>query len=204
MISFKNKKVIILDLDGTIVDLAADWHNLKQILSDRYTNIYGESCEFKHISACLDYIVEKEDEEELKNFFKIIEEYEMRNIDENKEIRETIFFINNLELFGVPKDIKLAIFSLNTRKTIINSLTLAKIFKKFDYIIGREDIRKWKPNPDGLLRIRDHYGIKKNEMIYFGDLQKDLKTGKNAGIESYLIDEIINLVHKKRAEMKIT
>jgi HAD superfamily hydrolase (TIGR01549 family) len=128
----------------------------------------------------------------------------MRNIDENKEIRETIFFINNLELFGVPKEIKLAIFSLNTRKTIINSLTLAKINNKFDYIIGREDIRKWKPNPDGLLRIRDHYGIKKNEMIYFGDLQKDLKTGKNAGIESYLIDEIINLVHKKRAEMKIT
>jgi HAD superfamily hydrolase (TIGR01549 family) len=83
-------------------------------------------------------------------------------------------------------------------------LTLAKIYNKFNYIIGREDIRKWKPNPDGLLRIRDHYGIKKNEMIYFGDLQKDLKTGKNAGIESYLIDEIINLVHKKRAEMKKT
>ena len=204
MISFKNKKVIVLDLDGTIVDLAADWHNLKQILSDRYKIVYGESCKFKHISACLDYIVEKEDEKELKNFFKIIEEYEMRNIDENKEIRETIFFIDNLELFGVPKDTKLAIFSLNTRKTIINSLTLAKIYNKFDYIIGREDIRKWKPNPDGLLRIRDHYGIKKNEMIYFGDLQKDLKTGKNAGIESYLIDEIINLVYKKRAEMKKT
>jgi HAD superfamily hydrolase (TIGR01549 family) len=204
MISFKNKKIIVLDLDGTIVDLAADWHNLKQILSDRYTKIYGETCEFKHISACLDYIVEKEDEKELKNFFKIMEEYEMSNIDENKEIQESIFFINNLELFGVPKEIKLAIYSLNTRKAIINSLTLAKIYNKFDFIIGREDIRKWKPNPEGLLRIKEYFGVKKSEMIYFGDLQKDVETGKNAGIESYLIDEIINLVNKKRAEMKIT
>ena len=204
MISFKNKKVIVLDLDGTIVDLAADWHHLKQLLSDRYTKIYGEDCEFKHISACLDYIVEKEDERELENFFEIIQHYEMKNINDNKEIKETIFFINNLELFGVPKSIKLAIFSLNTRKTIETSLKLAKIYHKFDYIVGREDIRKWKPNPDGLIKIQEHFGINKSEMIYFGDLKKDLKTGENAGIQSYLIDEIINLVHKKKEEMKIT
>ena len=201
MISFKSKKVIVFDLDGTIVDLAVDWQHIKNILSERYSKIYGETCEFKHISACLEYVVEKKDERELKNFFKILEDYEMKDINKSKEIKETIFFINNLKLFEVPKDTKLAIFSLNTRKAIISSLKLAKIFDKFDYIIGREDIRKWKPNPDGLLKIKKYFGVENKDMIYFGDLKKDLQTGKNAGIDSYLINELIKMVKKKRQEM---
>ncbi len=201
MISFKSKKVIVFDLDGTIVDLAVDWQHIKNILSERYSKIYGETCEFKHISACLEYVVEKKDERELKNFFKILEDYEMKDINKSKEIKETIFFINNLKLFEVPKDTKLAIFSLNTRKAIISSLKLAKIFDKFDYIIGREDMRKWKPNPDGLLKIKKYFGVENKDMIYFGDLKKDLQTGKNAGIDSYLINELIKMVKKKRQEM---
>ncbi len=204
MISFKNKKIIVFDLDGTIVDLAVEWRFIKRILSQRYSKIYGEECEFKHISACLDYVVEKKDERELKNFFKILEEYEMKNINDSNKIEETIFFINNLQLFGLPRDSKLAIFSLNTRRSIVKSLELAKISDKFDYIIGREDIRKWKPNPDGLIKIKEYFGVENKEMLYFGDLQKDLRTGKNAGIESYLINELKELVNKKRESMNLT
>jgi len=201
MISFENKKIIIFDLDGTIVDLTADWHYIKEIMSERYSKIYGEKCEFKHISGCLDYVVDKKDERELKNFFKILEDYEMKNINNTKKIEETIFFINNLQLFGVPKKAKLAIFSLNTRKAIIKSLKLAKIYDKFDYIVGREDIRKWKPNPDGLLKIKEYFRVESKDMIYFGDLKKDIKTGHNAGVESYLIEEIIKMVKEKRRAM---
>lgn len=202
MISLKEKRIIIFDLDGTIVDLNVDWDYLKQILSERILEIYGKKCEFIHISACLDYITERKDEYELKNFFKIIEKYEMKNISESKKIEESIFFINNIELFEVPKDIKLAILSLNTRKTIITSLKLFNIYNKFNYIIGREDIRKWKPNPDGLLKIQNHFGVKKKDMVYFGDKQKDIKTGENADIDSYLIEDLIELVRKRKEEIE--
>jgi len=201
---FKHKKVIVFDLDGTIVDLAVDWRFIKRILSQRYSKIYGEECEFKHISACLDYVVEKKDERELNFFFKVLEEYEMKNINDNNEIEQTIFFINNLNLFDVSIDTKLAIFSLNTRKAIIKSLKLAKIYNRFDYIIGREDLRKWKPNPDGLIKIKEYFGVANKDMIYFGDLQKDLQTGKNAGIDSYLINELIEIVNKKREDLNLT
>ncbi len=204
MISFKKKKVLVFDLDGTLVELAADWHHIKKALSDRYFKIYGEKCEFKHISGCLDYVVEKKDERELNNFFKVLEDLEMRNINDNKEIDESLYFINNLKVFGVPKETKLAIFSLNTRKVIIASLKMAKIYDNFDYIVGREDIRKWKPNPDGLLKIMEYFGVDNEDMIYFGDLLKDIKTGNNAGVESYLIEEIINMVKKKRQEIDMS
>jgi len=201
MLSFKKKKVIIFDLDGTIVRLPVNWSHLKKLLTKRYNDVYGETCEFVHITACLDQVVDKDDEAELQNFFNMLEDYEMKTINDNENVKESIFFINNLNMFKVPNDIKLAVLSLNTRKTIIESLKLAGIYEKIDHIVGREDVRKWKPNPEGLLKIRDHYKVKEEEIIYIGDLEKDVITGKNAGIETYLIDELINIVNKKRVEI---
>jgi HAD superfamily hydrolase (TIGR01549 family) len=203
MISFKGKKIIIFDLDGTIIDLAVDWQEVKNFLRNRYSEIYTERCEFDHISACLDYIVEKGDKKELKNFFKILEDFELKNIDDSLEIKETTFFINNLNLFDIPENINLAIFSLNTRKAIKKSLKMVNLYKKFDYVIGREDVLKWKPNPEGLIKIRNKFKVMNEEMIYFGDLEKDLLTGKNAGVETYLIKDIINLVKSKKQELGI-
>lgn len=198
-ISFQNKKVIIFDLDGTIVQLAVDWDALKDILSNRYSKIYQvNSCEFNSISRCLDYIVEREDEEELITFFEIIRSHETANLEENEEIEEVLYFITHLSEFGISDDTRLAVLSLNTRETIIQSLKNAEIYEKFDFIVGREDVRKWKPDPEGLLKIREHYGLKKNQLIYFGDMKKDLQTGRNAGIDAYYIDEIIEIVRKKQ------
>ena len=192
--SFTGKKVIVFDLDGTIVRLAADWHSLFKALTSRFTEKYRETINYKSMSAIMSRIVEKGDEEELQLNFNLIRQYELEKITSNEPIKETIYFVNNKELFGVSHGAKLAVFSLNTRSTIIKSLEMAGILDKFEFFIGREDVRKWKPEPDGLLKILEHFGVNIEEMIYFGDLEKDLLTGANAGIESYYIDTLINHV----------
>ena len=203
-ISFENKKIIVFDLDGTIVHLDTNWHHLKMLLSKRYAKLYeGEKCECEHISACLSHVVKKKDEIELNNFFDMILDYEMKNIRNNKEIEESVFFINHLELFGVKKETKLAILSLNMRETIMTTLKLANLTQRFDLIIGREDVRAWKPNPFGLLEIQKHFHVKKKELIYFGDTETDIKTGNNAGIEVHLVKELINLVKSKKKKIGI-
>jgi phosphoglycolate phosphatase len=203
-ISFENKTIIVFDLDGTIVHLDTDWHHLKILLSKRYAKLYeGEKCEFEHISACLSQVVKKNDEIELSHFFDMILDYEMKNIRNNKEIEETVFFINHLELFGVKKETKLAILSLNMRDTIMTILKLANLTQRFDLIMGREDVRAWKPNPFGLLEIQKYFNVKKDEMIYFGDTETDTKTGNNAGIEVHLVKELINLVKSKKQKIGI-
>ena len=190
----QDKKVIVFDLDGTIVKLTADWPTLKKILKDRYIKLYGDSCEFRSISGCLSKIVEKQDEQELQNFFDIIRTYEMKNIHETVPIGEIVYFIKHRRQFGIKEGTKFAILSLNTRRTIKVSLELAGIEDQFDLVIGREDVRRWKPEPEGLLKIKTHFNVKKQDMIFFGDLENDIKTGKNAGIEVYYIDDLITAV----------
>jgi HAD superfamily hydrolase (TIGR01549 family) len=193
---FQNKKVLVFDLDGTIVNLTADWPSLKKILKDRYNEIYEDSCEFKSMSACLREIVRKDDEETLHEFFDIIRTYELKNFRETTLIEEIVYFIRNRAQFGIKKEVKLAILSLNTRITIEKSLELANLMVEFDFVVGREDVRRWKPDPEGLFKIRDHFKVKENDMIFFGDLENDIKTGIRAGVDTYYIDIIINLVKK--------
>jgi len=192
--SFAGKKVIVFDLDGTIVRLVADWHKLRKSLNTRFTEKNREAITHKSISALLSNIVEKGDEEELQLNFNLMRQYELENITSNEPIKEIIYFINNKELFGVSPNAKLAVFSLNFRSTILKSLEMAGILEKFEFFVGREDVRKWKPEPDGLLKILDYFKINPEEMIYFGDLEKDILAGASAGVESYYIDTLINHV----------
>ena len=196
--SLKSKKLIVFDLDGTIVKLTADWHSLLKPLNTRYSKKYKKQGHFNSMTGLLNEIVARGDEEELQHNFGIIQQYELEKITKNEPIKEVIFFINNKELFGVNSAVKLAVFSHNTRVTIIKSLQLAGVVKKFEFFIGREDVRAWKPEPEGLLKIRDHFQVLNEDMIYFGDLKKDLLAGANAGVESYFISDLIKLVKKVR------
>jgi HAD superfamily hydrolase (TIGR01549 family) len=201
--SLKEKKIIVFDLDGTIVRLVADWHSLLKALNDRYFEKYKEKVQFHRMSKLLSSIVARRDEEELQHNFSIMQQYELENITKNEPIKDVIYFINNKELFGVNSAVKLTVFSLNTRATIIKSLQMAGIADEFEFYIGREDVRAWKPDPEGLFKIRDYFQVLNEEMIYFGDLEIDLLAGANAGVESYLIDDLINFIKKFRKSSKI-
>jgi len=191
---FRDKKVIVFDLDGTIVKLYAPWHALKDVLSEQYSKRHEEKREFKRISDCLREVIKTGDESELIENFDIIRKYELENIKKTEPIVEVVYFINNKKKFEVDPNVILTVFSLNTRRTIMESLDIAGISDKIAFIIGREDVRKWKPDPEGLFRIKEKFNVSIEQMIFFGDMESDINAGKAAGVDSFFIKRLIKMV----------
>lgn len=54
----------------------------------------------------------------------------------------------------------------------------------FDRITGEGEGMKCKPDPEGALMTAEALGVKPSECLYFGDTNTDMRTGKNAGMDT--------------------
>lgn len=52
----------------------------------------------------------------------------------------------------------------------------------FDFILGYKESYERKPSPEGIIIIKERFGVDFSDIIYFGDSEVDMKCGKNAGI----------------------
>lgn len=52
-----------------------------------------------------------------------------------------------------------------------------------DVIVGAEDVKIEKPNPEGLLWLIDYLGVEKTDILYIGDSVVDTKTAENAKVK---------------------
>ncbi len=54
--------------------------------------------------------------------------------------------------------------------------------KYFDVVIGLDDVKVTKPDPEGIVKAMELLGVKK--AVYIGDNITDIQAGKNAGIKT--------------------
>ncbi|MBR1443875.1 MAG: HAD family hydrolase, partial [Firmicutes bacterium] len=54
--------------------------------------------------------------------------------------------------------------------------------KLFDIVLGKKDDTERKPSPMGALIIAKAFELRPTEIIYMGDTNTDMMTGKNAGM----------------------
>ncbi|MCM8770607.1 MAG: HAD family hydrolase [Candidatus Omnitrophica bacterium] len=81
------------------------------------------------------------------------------------------------------RKIKLAIASNRPQKFTNILVKHLKLKKYFDIIACAKDKHEFKPNPYLLLKIIKKMKVKKTEAIYVGDMAVDVYAGKNAGIK---------------------
>jgi len=166
----KNFKLIIFDFDNTIGKLDVNWKKLIDTLN---------------IDEPLNDYLDRLNKEERQKVFKIIENTEMKNIDNFKPDDDVVSFIKKLNSYT------LAILSSNSRKAITTALKRLGLLEKFDIILSGEDVDHLKPAPDGIIKILDELGINKDETIYFGDSYVDMKACNAAGVRCVLsLDEL--------------
>lgn len=52
----------------------------------------------------------------------------------------------------------------------------------YDAVMGESEVCRRKPSPDGINMMCEKFGVEKDETIFFGDSEVDVKTGDNAGV----------------------
>lgn len=176
-------KVIIFDLDETLMHLLVDWDKAKEEIIDyakkRKLNFDSE---LHIIPLSMQISINEEIKREVDTIWR---KFEKETI-ENKRIKlypEANKFVKELHSKGYI----LAIASNNCHASIEEALRFANLREYFSYIIGRDDVRNTKPAPDMLFKILDHFKVKSDEVLFFGDSENDFKAAKAAGIRVVII-----------------
>lgn len=92
--------------------------------------------------------------------------------------------LSELEKRGVAMCI--ATKSMNHRTR--NVLKIHNLNDYFDHIIGYDDVKKQKPDPECLELCASFYDIDKKDMLFVGDSDTDIFAADSFGIDSVFID----------------
>lgn len=176
-------KGIIFDFDGVIVSLRTDYDSLRKELEDYSLRRVGFMVGYKPLSEGLSVLCEAGRKEDLEGAYEIIERYEIAALDMtlvNSRLVEAIE--------GCAHSKKLAIFSMNMRNTIELLLRQEGISGCFDLVVARDDVSRYKPNPEGIKKILEELNLDVGETAYVGDREVDEKSGRRAGMKTLICD----------------
>jgi phosphatidylglycerol:prolipoprotein diacylglycerol transferase len=89
----------------------------------------------------------------------------------------------------------MAIVSSKKKDTVELGLKLTSLNDYFETVIGYEEVKKYKPDPEGLLTACKALGKSHDDAIYVGDTDTDMMAAHNAGMFSVAL-----LTHDERKQ----
>ena len=176
-------KVIIFDCDGTLVDTfllieKTVFQTFETLLPD-YPLTKDEAHQFFGPflnDSFKKYVKTDKEVKQLVECYRCINDefmpYYIKAYDGIKELLESL----------KKKYYTLAIVSNKVTPAVLKGLKLCQINDYFDLIIGAEQLKEAKPNPDGIYQVLKKYPS--DEVFMIGDTIIDIETGKNANVKT--------------------
>lgn len=180
-------KLIIFDLDGTLVNSAADITNalnyaispygFEQLTVEKTTSLVGEG-----VSRLIEKIVglKAADLREvvLKRFLEYYSEHLADFTVPYPGVRETLYMLG---------DYKKAVIS--NKREDLSRLLLEKLELScyFDIIWGSDSVAEKKPSPVPVLEMLRKFACGPDEAVIVGDSNYDIEAGKAAGVKTVAV-----------------
>lgn len=180
------KKAIIFDLDGTLLNTISDLNNTVN-LTYKYYGIDKTNTEEKTMTM-VGHGIKNLVEQLFVEYPELINQAYQKFLEiyDKEYYKTTIPYQGIKELIDelVKQDIKVGV---NSNKNDTYTKKLIEIhFSNInqEFVLGKMDGIKVKPDPEGVNIILDRMNIDKKDALYIGDSPTDIKTALNAGIDS--------------------
>ena len=178
-------KAIIFDLDGTLLDTRQDLANsINLTLKSLNKKEKPQDEIISHVGNGIkrlveDCVVPKDDNETNK----AVELF--RNHYSKEYLKTTYPYKGMPELIEEISKLGIKIGVNSNKDDNFTKELIRKHYKDIDleYVIGNKEGFERKPSPQAVDAILNNMGVKKEETIYIGDSQVDIKTAKNAKTE---------------------
>ena len=182
------KKLVIFDLDGTLINTIADLatstnHALQQL---GYPTHDIESYKFRVGNGINNLFRralpegEKTDENVLRVRREFIPFYNAHNTDLSRPYPGMTELLEDLQAQGVLLAVASNKYQEATTKIIHELLQSIR----FSAVLGQREGINIKPDPQIVYDILAITGVSKHDILYVGDSGVDMQTGSNAGVET--------------------
>ncbi|MBE6783833.1 MAG: HAD family hydrolase [Ruminococcaceae bacterium] len=179
-------KLIIFDLDGTLLDTLEDLvDSANAMLShfgfekrtvDEIRQFVGNGMR-NLVERCLPYKIAEDEYEKCYEFFRTSYNKNMQN--KTKPYDGIIELLEKLQSMGI----KSAVVS-NKNDDAVKKLCSDYFGNLVSAAIGRKDGIPAKPDPTMVFSVIESFGVEKEDCIFVGDSDTDILTAKNAGLVS--------------------
>ena len=187
----KNKKAVIFDLDGTLVDSMWMW----KAIDIEYLGKFGidlpltlqkdiEGMSFSETAVYFKETFQLQDSlEEIKaDWNRMAYEKYTKEVPLKKGAKE---FLDYCKLHGI----KLGIATSNSRELVDAALEALEIKDYFDCVMTACEVEKGKPAPDIYLAVAEKVSIPVSECLVFEDVEMGIMAGKNAGMKVCAVED---------------
>jgi len=180
-------KLILFDLDGTLVDTVKDIRNALNYALSPYGTIHLSVEQTKQligegISRLMEKCLGKEGvqwrDAAIKRFLDYYSRHLVNNSTVYPYVRETLE-----KLSGYKK----AIISNKREDLSRNLLEKLDLLKHFELIIGSDTTPERKPSAAPVIHALAKFNIRPHEAVIVGDSNYDMEAGKKAGIKTIAV-----------------
>lgn len=182
----KQKRIVIFDLDGTIIDAYQAIHtSLNRVLRDlRYPRASLYAVRRAVGSGIVNFMERFVDKSDVKKALTLYRRYHRDAlVERSRAIPGTKNVLKVLRRRGY----KLAVASNRPGRFSRLLLRHLDLMRYFSMVVCAKDRHQIKPHPYLLLTILKKMNIKKRNALYVGDMALDIAAGRNAGIKAVAV-----------------
>lgn len=182
-------KLIIFDLDGTLIDSSIDITNainfaiqpydIKPLTVKETIELVGEG-----ITKLIEKVVMRSQKENINKDILIqrfLDHYSTHLVD------NTTVYPKVKETLEQLKKYKKAVISNKRESLSLEILSRLGLLKYLDLVVGSDTTPEKKPSPVPILYVISKLGVKQEETIIVGDSNYDIEAGRAAGIRTIAV-----------------